>query len=223
MTRPEHPERKMTTTMTTIQRIPRAYLRASLRLTRVPIDLARRVTGNQDNDQWSPVLAYDSFQANAKQVLGSLLGDDELVHQGEQEFDRVQALREAQNLEAVAAQTKAGAEQSFQERRAADERKREAAEGRAVRRQQAAERKRSDAKQKAAAETRARKERAHRLEQTRQADIDRTERAAKADHLQKERAALTASKRASATKARAVGTDKELRATKATRSRAARP
>ena len=84
--------------MMTIQTIPGAYVRASFRLGRLPLDLARRLTGNRGNDQWSPAIAFDSFEATAKQVVGSLLGDDELVHQGELELERVGVLRQARNL-----------------------------------------------------------------------------------------------------------------------------
>lgn len=200
-----------------LQTIPRAYVRTSLRLSRIPLSIAERATGNEGNEHWAPTVTYDAFQANVKQVLGSLLSDAELVHQGELQEARIATVREARTLEAVAAQTKAGAERSFQDRRAADERERRAARERATRREQAAEAEHAAAKQKAAADARARDERARRQEQKRKDDLAKAERAAKTSEIAAERKALAASKRAAATKAKAIETDKKLRATKARR------
>jgi len=200
-----------------LQTIPRTYVRTSLQISRIPLRIAERATGNEGNEQWAPVLAYDAFQANVKQVLGSLLSDAELVRQGELEQARVATLREALTLEAVAAQTKDGADRTFQDRQAAAARDRSAVQERADRREQDAETERSEAKQKAAADARSREERANRQEQKRKNDLAKAERAAKASEIANERKALAASKRATATKARAIETDKKLRATKARR------
>lgn len=197
--------------------IPRAYVRASLQLVRIPLTVAEWTTGNERNAQWPPVLAFDSFQANVKQTIGSLLSDTELVHQGKLERARVATVREALDLEVVADQTRLGAERSFQDRRAADEQARQAAQERATRREQEAERERAEAKQKAAADARARKERARRQEKKRENELAQSERAAKASEIAKERKALAASKRAAATKAQLMETDKKLRASKARR------
>jgi len=201
-----------------LQTIPRAYVCASLQVSRIPLSVAERATGNEGNEQWPPVLAFDAFQANVKQLLGSLLRDTDLVHQGELEQARVTTVREALHLEAVAAQTKAGAERSFQDRRTADEGKRQAAQERATRREQDADAKRSEAKRQAAAEARSRDEQGRRQEQKREDDLAKAERAAKASSIGNERKALAASKRATAAKALAIETDRKLRATKARRT-----
>lgn len=201
-----------------LRTIPRAYVCASLQVSRIPLSVAERATGNEGNEQWPPALAYDAFQANVKQVLGSLLNDFELAHQGELEHARVATVREALDLEAVAEQTRSGAERSFEDRRAADERERRAAHERADRREQEAERTRAEAKRKAAADARRRDERARRQEQKREEELAKAERAAKASEIANERKALAASKRSTAKKARALETDKKLRASKARRA-----
>jgi hypothetical protein len=201
-----------------LKSIPRAYVCIGLQVGRAPLAVAERMTGNDDNEQWPPTLAFEAFGANVKQVFGSLFSDADLVDQGRLEQARVATVREAVELKTKAKQTKIGATESFEARRAADERKRQAAEKRASERKEAAERDRVATKQKAAADDRARKDRARRLEQNRAEDVAKAERAAKASELAKERKALAASKKATATKAAALDTDKKLRATKARRT-----
>lgn len=183
-----------------------------------PPGVAERATGNDGNEQWPPALAYDAFQANVKQIAGSLLRDPTLIHQGELEQARVATVRDALNLGVVAAQTKASAERSFEDRRAKDEHVRATARQRAAASKRDADHERSQAKQKAAADARARSERDRRQERKREDELARTERAAKAEEIAHERKALAASKRAAATKARTIETDKKLRASKARRA-----
>ncbi len=201
-----------------LRTIPRASICASLQVSRIPLSVVERATGNEGNEKWPPVLAYDAFQANVKQVVGSLFNDTELIHQGELEQARVATVREALTLEAVAAQTKGFAERSYHDRTAADERARHAARARAEQREQDAERKRSEDKQRAAADARAKDERARRQQKQREDEIAKTERSAKASEIAAERKALAASKRAASTKAKTLETDKKLKASKARRS-----
>jgi len=198
--------------------IPRAYVCVGLRVSRAPLAIAERLTGNEENERWPPALAFEAFGANVKQFAGSLLNDRDLVRQGELEQARVATLREAIQLETVAAQTKAGAEETFRARRAADEQERQATKERAAKREEEAERKRSDSKKRAGAAARTEKERARRQERKREAELAEAERAAKASELDKERKVLAASKRAAATEAATLETDKKLRATKARRA-----
>lgn len=201
-----------------LRSIPRAYVCVGLQVTRAPLTIAARMTGNDENEQWPPSLAYESFGAGVKQVLGSLISDADLVEQGKLEQARVATIREAVHLKTTATQTKVGAAESLDARRAEAEHKRKAAQTRADQREEAVERDRVAAKQKAAADDRARKERARRQEQKHSAQVEKAERAAKASELAKERKALAASKKATATKAAALNTDKKLRATKARRA-----
>src|SRR3954453_6359435 len=91
-----------------ITTIPRTTLRAWLAAGRVPLGVAERLFGRGAED-WPPTLAYEGFEAGGKQlgagvkqVVGSVLRDEDLVREGDLERAKVDRLRKAATLEAEA-------------------------------------------------------------------------------------------------------------------------
>jgi hypothetical protein len=190
------PQTKGQTVTTQLKAVPRTVVGAYLRAARVPLTVAERLTRQQGNDQWPPALAFASVEAGVETVLGALLKDDALVDKGRLRQAKVAALRKATELETVAAQTRAAADQTFEQRREQAEVKRVAAERTAETREQQLER---EARQREkAAEQKAVKKAAVAREaaQAQEKVIRRQERAAKAAALAKESEALGAAKQA---------------------------
>ena len=93
-----------------IQHFPGAVVRASLGIARLPLTAVETIAGrSQDGAAWPPALVFESFKSGAKQVAGSLLGDDTLVEEGRLGQAKVAQLRKAAEMEAVAAQRSAWA------------------------------------------------------------------------------------------------------------------
>jgi hypothetical protein len=86
-----------------IQHFPGTVVRTGLGVVRLPLTAVEVIAGhNQDGTAWPPSLAFESFEAAAKQVAGSLLRDDTLVQEGRLAQAKVAQLRKATELEAVA-------------------------------------------------------------------------------------------------------------------------
>jgi hypothetical protein len=198
--------------------IPRTYVRVLLRTARLPISTAERVTGHDGDRAWPPVLAFDAFAANVEQVFGSMLGDDELVRHGRREQARVAELRDAVRLETLAEQAGRDATQMFQERRKADERKRQAATKRSRKREESAEREQRQAEAALDAKADARRAKARKATNDRKATLAKKQRTTKQASVAKERQAVAKAKAAANAKSRALEADKRIRATKARRS-----
>lgn len=92
---------------------------------RVPVGLLARLTGNGDNPEWGPTLAVDSVEAGVRQVLGSLLGDPGLAHQGEVQDARVDQRSQAAERDAAADARRDVADERLSDRRERDEQARE--------------------------------------------------------------------------------------------------
>jgi hypothetical protein len=204
--------------MMELQTIPRAYVTVALRTARLPLIALERVAHRETDDTWPPGLAFDDFESRVKLVVGSVLRDDVLVHQGRLEQARVGELRDAIQLETVAEQTRAEAEQTYKARTEASEHKRQEAVRRARQREAGVERQRREAAAKADAEARRREQQAQQIEQERKRVIAKKARASKANAIAKEKAALTTAKSATVAKADALATEKKLRAAKAARA-----
>jgi hypothetical protein len=187
----------------TVRSVPRFVVGRTMQTARLPIAALARVTGQRDNDEWLPLVAFEGVEAIVETTVGSLLRDDSLVSRGRLRSARVTKLREAARLEAIAEQTRADADDELERRRAAAERRREKAERTAQQReaqieQQAASKKQS-ARQSAAASKEALATQVDAAEEA----VEREERTgriaateAQAEALEKERAAVAAEDRA---------------------------
>lgn len=106
------------TVATTVRALPRTIVSTYLRAARLPLAAAERVARQQDNDEWPPSLAFETFEAGVETVAGSLLHDEQLLDIGRARQAKVAKLREAAQLETVAQLKKQQAADSQQERKA---------------------------------------------------------------------------------------------------------
>ena len=75
--------------------IPRTAVRATLLGLRLPICGVEVLTGQTGNASWPPAMAFEGFEAGMKQVVGSILRDEELVDEGRIQQAKVTELRRA--------------------------------------------------------------------------------------------------------------------------------
>ena len=90
--------------MTAINTLPRTLIKTYLQGLRLPLTTLEWVTNKSDAKDWPPAIAFEAFEGGAKRFLGSLIGDDELVHEGMLQRTKVDELARAERLEAMAAQ-----------------------------------------------------------------------------------------------------------------------
>lgn len=173
-----------------VQTLPRRVLHTYLSAARLPLTAVAKVSGQKDNEQWPPALAFEGFEASVETTVGSLLRNDALLESGRVRQAKVAQLRKAVQLEAVADSKRELAQQKVRETREKAAAKRKEATQLAERREQEIER---DAQQKkATVEQKAAKQEAA-ARQTKAAQdkvIERRERAATAQALAEESEAL---------------------------------
>lgn len=201
-----------------LQEIPRAAVRAYLHTARLPVTAAAALLRRGDQEDWPPALAFESFGASVKQILGSVLGDEELVHEGRLAQAKVGRLREAVELESIAQQREATADAQLRERHEASEHRRAQVERKAAEREAALQRQKAEEKQRADDKARKGAEAAREAEAATQKAVAKQERAARATRVSAERDALAEERRAATAKRKVTRVDKELDATKATRN-----
>ena len=105
--------------------VPRTIVSLGFGAARVPVDLLAQVTGNGNNREWGPTLAFDSVEATVRGLLGSLLGDPELAAQGHVKEARVQQRTEAAERDRAADARREVADDRMQRRREEDQQERE--------------------------------------------------------------------------------------------------
>lgn len=189
--------------MPSITSIPGNIVRASLQGLRLPLTAVEAVTRPDDTLSWPPALAFDSFEAGAKQVFGSLLRDDELVREGRLQQAKVQEATKAARLEAEAEQTHQQGDADLVQRRDHLTDARDQQEQRAQQRRQQIEQERAERERKIRQETAARQQAVAKSTQLREKAVTAQEREARRTRvreesaaLQKKSAALTAARRA---------------------------
>ena len=137
-----------------VQTLPRKVISSYLSVARLPFNAAAKVSGQQENEQWPPTLAFEGFEASVETTLGSLLRNDELLESGRLRQAKVAQLKKAAQLEAVADSKRELAQQEVQETREQAAAKRKAATEHAQQREQQIEReaqqRKAQADQKAA-------------------------------------------------------------------------
>ena len=179
-----------------VQTLPRTVVSTYLSVARLPLTAVAKVSGQEQNDQWAPALAFEGFEASVETKLGSLLRNSDLLESGRIRRAKVDKLRKAAKLEAAADAKRDLAQQDVQRTREAAAAKRKAASERAEQREQnierEAEQRKAQVEQKAAKQAAA-------AEQTKAAQekvIERRERAATAQALAEETEALKVQKEA---------------------------
>lgn len=199
--------------------IPRFMVRTSFQAARLPLTAAEAVLrrGEHDTD-WAPTIAFEAFEANVKQIVGSVLHDEQLADEGRLEQAKVAQLRKAIELEAVAEQRKAEADRDYQQRHAADEARRQQVKQSAEQRESALEQERISKLRQA--EERANEQQAKAEQDKAAADkaIAKQERAARRTKVTAERQALRKERDAVVADSEVIELDHKLEATKAART-----
>jgi len=207
--------------MSVTQAIPRAALRAGLWVARLPVTIAQALRGDGERE-WPPALAFDGFAAGVREFAGGMLHDDELVQAARLERAKVSELRNASELDAVAAAARERADAEFREQHARDEQRRQNVDRQARTRASSLEAERTQKRQRAAVKSTERQQSVRRTEAEAKEQLAKQERGARTAQLRAEREVLKDERRAVAATGAAVDADRELRATKAAR-RSTRP
>ncbi len=208
----------MTKLQEAIQSVPRTVVRTYFGAARIPLGVAESILRRGDRtEEWGPALAFDAAEANVKQVIGSLVGDEALETEGRLAQARVSQLRRAVELEAEAERKKAEAEAEFRQRQQADERRLDRIETQAEEREAALEREKAQAKREAEAKARQQAEAARKAEAAQEKALERQERAARAKSVTAEQQALADERRAAEATEEVLDLDRALRTTKAAR------
>ena len=198
--------------------VPRAFVRMGLTTARLPVSAAEAVLAGRRKGDWPPAVAFDGFEARVKQLVGGMLGDDALLEEGRLEEVKVQRLRQAADLETVAAQRKQEADIEFAQRQHDVTGRRRQAESEAEQRKAALDREAQAAKQKAVSAARRKSDAAKKSRAAAEKAIDRRDRRSQLENLAVEKKAL-GKQRAAATRARTAKTaEKRLRQSKAARA-----
>lgn len=139
--------------------IPRAVVCQGLRSLRLPLDVAEsvaRAAGVDVDDRWAPSVAFEGLEGETKRLVGTLMGDVELLEQGLRQRARVEELRQSAHMRGVAQGTRAEADARLRRSRrvakeqheAIAEAAREAVQGAEEQRRQGRERVRRQAEQR---------------------------------------------------------------------------
>ncbi|MCU1428723.1 MAG: hypothetical protein JWL83_2723 [Actinomycetia bacterium] len=201
-----------------LHRIPSTMIRTWLHATRLPLRAAELVARRHDNDApWPPSLAFESLEAQVKQVAGAVLRDDDLVREGFLIQARVAELRKAAELETVAQARRAAAAANHQTQQEKADQRRQRIEAETAARKRELERQRAAKRTELDREAQRKQTLAARETAASRKAVERQERAAARTRIATEREALRKERAATTAKKRAVNTDKKIRATKAAR------
>jgi colicin import membrane protein len=205
--------------MPTITAVPRTLINAWLQGLRLPLTVVERVTDHAGAN-WPPALAYESFEGEAKKVLGAIIRDEELVRQGTLQQAKISELAEAERLGVKAEQARQEADAKLDARRQAAEQARARVEQQAKARQQQLQREKAS-KQRKVREEAARREAATARSSERRAKlVTAQERQAERTRIAEEQAALAKRSEALDTSRKAQRLDAALAAKKAQRKSA---
>jgi hypothetical protein len=201
--------------MSVLQEIPRAAVRTTLALARLPLTVVEAVRGS--DPEWPPAVAFDSLAADVREVAGGVLRDDEMVHAARLQRARAEELRRAAALDERAESTRERADEQLQARRERDEQQREKVRRETKQRAQAATRAKRETEAEIASQAQSRKQAAQRAETATKERVEKEQRAARVARLDAEDDALTEERRAVAASGAALDAERELEARKAAR------
>ena len=112
-----------------VSRSARVWLGAA----RIPVSVAQRIAGRDDDVTWGPVVAYDTVASNVKLAVGTIIGDPRLMDEGRVQAEKVQQVTRAAKLEAHSEQRRAEADAELERRREEIETRRQRVEEEAER------------------------------------------------------------------------------------------
>lgn len=162
--------------MAKVQALPRTAVGVGLDLARLPVIVAARVSGQRDNEEWPPTVAFEGVEASVETVVGSLLRDGELVERGRVRQAKVAQLRKAARLETVAEQNREQADAALAAERKRAQAKRTDAARRGARRKQEVAQQGAAGKQAVDQQAARRAAAVNKAEQAQEQVLDRVER-----------------------------------------------
>jgi colicin import membrane protein len=197
--------------------VPRAVLDLSLRAAQVPLGLAARAAGQQDNAQWAPVVAFEGVEAAIEAKVGGWFNDPAILSRARLRQLKAEELNKAAVLKEAAEREHVQADQEYAARnQRAQEAKQQAAQ-RAQQQKDTAAKAAAKAEREAAARAAKQKDAADKAQQATTAAERRTERSRTLAALDRESQALAVAKKAAAAGAQVQHVDQEIAATKAAR------
>ena len=178
--------------------IPRTLVRLSLTGIRLPISIAQHLGERSGIDigGFPAVSAYDSVEAQAKQVLGRIIHDDLLVDEGERQAAAARRRSGAEWLSSEAEEIRDEADTRLEERVGQAEESREEAERRLAERQALIRLEEEEARKEAQARARRKEAAARRAARAREKAVEAKERKAELARIQAESEALEKESRA---------------------------
>lgn len=203
-----------------VHALPRTAVRLGVQAARLPLTAAEAMLGHHDDASWAPALAFDAAQGQIKETVGVLLRDDVLVEEGKVIAAKVTKLRQAADLDGLAAGRRAEADDDLADARRRATQQRKAAKATADRRKQQARKTEQTAKQKAEKVASTKEAMAEQATETAADAVDREARRERTAALAKEQAAIDKERAAVSRTKKASAADKAIAASK--RSRAAK-
>lgn len=206
-----------------IQDIPRTYVRTTLRALRLPIDLSEAVArrgngaGGGEARPWPPSVAFTAMEGGVKKAVGTLLGDDQLVEEGELNQATAKEQRQALLLGAVAEAKRETAQERFEERKEQISEARQATKAKARSQKQAAERTAAAKQRNLEAKAEKLAEADARLEEAAAESLERQDRVTRTRQIENERRAIAEERRAVAAEAKVADLDAKIEASKEAR------
>jgi hypothetical protein len=174
-----------------LQTVPRVVVEGYLSTARLPLTAIQRVAQQQDNQQWPPRLAFESFEAGVETVVGALLRDPALLDKGRLRQAKLTALRRASELEAMAEVERERADEQLAARQEQVAEQRAESQRRADQRTRELERQAELHERKVAAKAAKQTTAARRTKAAKDKTIDSRERVAKTAALAEESRALS--------------------------------
>ncbi len=199
--------------------IPTQLVKLGLRSARLPISLAEHFTerAGLDISGFPPIAAYDSIEAQAKQVIGRYLGDDDLIREGTQQERAIRHRSGAEFLSGRAEEVRDRADEQLEERVGRAERSRQQARRRTEERKEEIQRQEEEAKREAREKAHKREEAVRQAAKVKEKAVEARERQAELERIQAEAEALQKESDAVESERVVTAIDEQLEAKKATR------
>ncbi len=172
--------------------VPRQLAKLGLMGARLPISLAEHLTERAgfDISGLPPIAAYDAVEAQAKMVLGRLLGDDDLVREGSQQETAIRQRNGAAHLSDQAEVIRDQADDRLETRVERAERTREQVRDQTEERREEIQRQEEEAKREAREKARKKEEAVRQAAKVGEKAVEAKERQAELERIQSESEAL---------------------------------
>lgn len=201
-----------------LQAIPRTAVRTYLEVARLPLTAVGALVRPAKRQEWPPALAFETFGASVKQLVGTVVRDEELVYEGRLAKAKVAQLRQAVELETIGEQQRAEADAEFEQRREVGAQRREELQGQAAEREGALNRQKAEEKRWADDKARKRAASVRKTQAATDKQVAKQQRAARSTRVRAERQALSTARRSATAQSDVTRIDNELERTRARRN-----